>query len=170
MPKSHSGIKRGSKRGGGKELAKTQAELQATRAELEATQAELEDTKAKLNQLQDDYDSLMEHVLSLNEQALNQVTKAATKSNSKYAKPTLENFRSVYDELHQFREFPRICDLRKKLDWSREAFDGMIRTLRDNRTIQIFRADESMMTQDEIRDCFVDENRIIQGIMIWNER
>ena len=83
---------------------------------------------------------------------------------------TQAKFRKAYEELHIFREFVRICDLRRKLDWPREAFDGMIRTLRDNRTIQLFRADESHMTQDEIRDCFVDENRFIQGIMIWNGR
>ena len=83
---------------------------------------------------------------------------------------TQANFRRVYDELHRFREFVRICDLRRSLGWPREAFDGMIRALRDNRIIQIFRADESHMTQEELRDCFIDENRIIQGIMIWNGR
>ncbi len=83
---------------------------------------------------------------------------------------TKAKFRAAYDELHRFREFVRICDVRRSLNWPREVFDGMIRTLRDNRTIQIFRADESHMTQDDVRDCFVDENHTIQGIMIWNGR
>ncbi len=83
---------------------------------------------------------------------------------------TQAKFRKAYDELHAFRKLVRICDLRRALNWPREVFDGMIRTLRDNRTIQIFRADESMMTQQEIRDCFVDENRFIQGYITWNGR
>ena len=83
---------------------------------------------------------------------------------------TQAKFRKAYEELQMLRELVRICDLRRKLDWPREAFDGMIRTLRDNRIIQIDRADESMMTQDELLDCFVDENRIIQGYITWNGR
>ena len=163
MPKSHSGIRRGSKRGGGKELAKTQAELKQTRSELEQLQAEYK-------QLEADYSELLERINSINEQALNQVTKAATKSNSKYAEPTLGNFRSAYDELHTFRMFVRLCDLRRSLGWPSEAFDGMIRALRDNRTIQLHRADESMLTKDEIQDCFLDENKTLMGLITWNDR
>ena len=83
---------------------------------------------------------------------------------------TVENFRAEYDELHKFREFVRICDLRRKLNWPREVFDEMIRTLRDNRTIQLYAADESMLARDEIEDCFVDETNYRMGIMIWNGR
>ncbi|MBQ7220203.1 MAG: hypothetical protein IJS28_04405 [Synergistaceae bacterium] len=83
---------------------------------------------------------------------------------------TREEFRAVYDELHKYREFVRICDVRRSLNWPREIFDEMVRTLRDNRTINLFRADESMLTKDEIRDCFTDENKFIMGIMTWNGR
>ena len=83
---------------------------------------------------------------------------------------TQAKFRAAYDELHRFREFVRICDLRRALNWPREAFDGMIRTLRDNRTIRIIRADESMFTQDEIRDCFLDENKTLMGLITWHGR
>ena len=79
-------------------------------------------------------------------------------------------FRAAYDELHKFREFVRICDLRRKLNWPREVFDEMVRTLRDNRTIHLFAADESMLTKDEIQDCFMDETNYILGIMTWNGR
>ena len=83
---------------------------------------------------------------------------------------TQAKFRKAYEELHIFREFVRICDLRRKLGWPREAFDGMIRTLRDNRIIRVIRADESMLTQEEIRDCFVDENKTLMGLITWNGR
>ena len=83
---------------------------------------------------------------------------------------TQAEFRKSYDELHRFREFVRICDLRRSLNWPREAFDGMIRALRDNGTIRVIRADESMLTQDEIRDCFIDENKTLMGLITWNVR
>ena len=156
--KEHSGIRRG---GSSKALAKSQAELKAT-------QKELEDTRAQLQKLQDDYDDLLKRVMSVSDQLTNTDTKP--KANSKYAEPTQANFKSAFDELHKFREFPRIPDLRRELGWSQSEFDNMIRVLRDNRTIQIFRADESMMTRDEIQDCFFDENGTPQGILIWNRR
>ncbi len=83
---------------------------------------------------------------------------------------TQAKFRAAYDVLHTFRKFVRICDMRRSLNWPREVFDGMVRALRDNRTIQLFMTDESHMTKDEIRDCFIDENRFIQGLMTWNGR
>ena len=83
---------------------------------------------------------------------------------------TLAKFKAAYDELHKFRDYPRIPDLRRKLDWPREVFDEMVRKLRDNMTIQIEQADESLFTHDEILDCFVDENNYKMGLLIWNVR
>ena len=83
---------------------------------------------------------------------------------------TQAKFRAAYDVLHTFREFVRICDLRRSLGWPREVFDGMIRALRDNRTIRVIRADESELTQDEIRDSFIDENKILMGLITWHGR
>lgn len=101
------------------------------------------------------------------------LVKAESRQAVKTVKPqecTREKFRAAYEELHKFWEFVRICDLRRALGWPREVFDEMVRTLRDDRTIQLFRADESIMTRDEVQDCFVDENRFIMGVMTWNGR
>ena len=101
------------------------------------------------------------------------LVKAERQQAVKTVKPqecTREKFRAAYEELHKFWEFVRICDLRRALGWPREVFDEMVRTLRDDRTIQLFRADESIMTRDEVQDCFVDENRFIMGVMTWNGR
>ena len=157
MPKGSSGISK-SKSGG------------KTQAELKKTQTELAQTKAELEQLKADYAELIDRINSINEQAMSQVTKQVTQANSKYAAPTVANMKGAYDELHKFREFVRICDLRRELNWSREDFNDMMRKLRDNRTIQLFRADESMMTRDEIQDCFIDDRNFIMGILTWNGR
>lgn len=82
---------------------------------------------------------------------------------------TIQNFRKAYDDLHRTREFVRICDLRRQLQWPRETFDEMIRHLRDNEIIQIYLADDSSMTEDERQDCFVDENYYRMGSMTWND-
>ena len=83
---------------------------------------------------------------------------------------TLAKFRAAYDELHRLREFPRIPDLRRRLNWPREVFDQMIRTLRDDMTIHLIRADESLLTKDEILDCFFDEDNIKMGLLTWHGR
>ena len=81
---------------------------------------------------------------------------------------TRGKFREAFDELHKSREFVRICDLRRKLGWPREEFDAMLRELRDSMTIHMAQADESMLTEADIQDCFVDENNYRMGTVTWN--
>ena len=81
---------------------------------------------------------------------------------------TLEKFKAAFDELDRGKVFVKIAELRRRLDWPREVFDRMLRSLRDNNTAQIYAADESTMTPDEIADCFIDENNYRMGTMTWN--
>lgn len=83
---------------------------------------------------------------------------------------TMAEFRRAYDELHREWEFVRICDLRRALNWPRGEFDEMLRSLRNSMTVQLMQADESLMTKDEIRDCWIDENNYRMGTMFWNDR
>ena len=81
---------------------------------------------------------------------------------------TREKFKSAFDSLDRGRIFVRICDLRRRLGWPREIFDGMIRDLRDDETIQLHTGDASLMTPDEVADCFIDENNFRKGSVTWN--
>lgn len=81
-----------------------------------------------------------------------------------------EKFREAFYALDDGRIFVRIPDLRRKLGWPREAFDKIIRDLRNDETIGVYLADESTMTKDEIDDCFVDENNFRMGTVTWNVR
>ena len=83
---------------------------------------------------------------------------------------TQEKFKEAFDELNKYRRFVRICDLRRALNWPREVFDNMIKKLRDAETIQLHSADVSLMTPDEVKDCFVDENNFVRGLVNWNVR
>ena len=81
---------------------------------------------------------------------------------------TREKFKAAFDSLDRGRIFVRICDLRRSLGWPREIFDGMIRDLRDDETIQLHTGDASLMTPDEVADCFIDENNFRKGSVTWN--
>lgn len=81
-----------------------------------------------------------------------------------------EEFMKAFDSLDNGRIFVRICDLRKKLNWPRDLFDAILMMLRDKELIQMHIADESTMTPDEIKDCFVDENNYRMGTVTRNVR
>ena len=90
------------------------------------------------------------------------------KESDKPEEYTLAKFKAAFDELDRGKIFVKIAELRRKLNWPREVFDRMLRSLRDNETAQIYLADESTMTPDEIADCFIDENNYRMGTMTWN--
>lgn len=83
---------------------------------------------------------------------------------------TEAKFREAFDALDMGRVFVRIPDLRRKLGWPREVFDDMLRTLRDNGTVQLHTGDASLMTPDEVADCFTDENDFRKGSVTWHGR
>ncbi len=87
-----------------------------------------------------------------------------------YQEVSPENFMSAFDELDHGKIFVRICDLRKKLNWSRENFDRMLVKLRDEAKIQLHEGDVTLMTDDEIENCFIDENNFRMGTVIRNDR
>ena len=158
--KPSTGISRGHgrRKSGGKALAQAQKELAQTKTELKQTQDELA-------RLQADYEDLLERINSINEQVFS--SGSSSKVNPKYAEPTVSNMHAAFTDLHKYREFVRICDLRNELGWSREKFDNMLANLRDNSTVQLFRADESMLTREEIRDSFTDDRGFIMGLITW---
>ena len=76
--------------------------------------------------------------------------------NTKYAEYTVENFRNA--------------DLRKTLGWPRNIFDSALRQLRDAKLIQLHAGDASLMTPEEVKDCFTDENNFRMGTVTWHGR
>ena len=84
---------------------------------------------------------------------------------------TQEAFESAFFALEEGRcGFVRICDLRRRLGWSREAFDSMLCRLRDEEVVQLHAGDVTLMTPDEVQDGFVDENGFRMGTMTWTGR
>ena len=87
-----------------------------------------------------------------------------------YAEYTVENFRNAFRSLDQGRIFVRICDLRRALGWPRQIFDSALKQLRDAKLIQLHAGDTTLMTPEEVQDCFVDENNFRMGTVTWHGR
>ena len=87
-----------------------------------------------------------------------------------YAEYTVENFRNAFHSLDNGRIFVRICDLRKILGWPRAIFDSALKQLRDAKLIQLHAGDVTLMTPEEVQDCFVDENGFRMGTITWHGR
>ena len=84
---------------------------------------------------------------------------------------TREAFESAFFALEgQGCGFVRICALRRRLGWAREAFDSMLCRLRDEEVVQLHAGDVTLMTPDEVQDGFVDENGFRMGTMTWTGR
>ena len=83
---------------------------------------------------------------------------------------TQEKFRDAFDALDKGKIFVGIPDLRRRLGWPREVFDDMIRDLRNKRIIQLHTGDASLMTPDEVADCYIDENDFRMGTVTWHVR
>ena len=78
-----------------------------------------------------------------------------------------EQLHAAFRKLNQKSIFVRICDLRRRLGWPREAFDDMLRRLSDKSVVQLHAGDVTLMTPDEVQDSFVDENGFRMGTMTW---
>ena len=96
--------------------------------------------------------------------------KPEVKGNKDYSEYTVENFRKAFHSLDNGRVFVKISDLRKTLGWPRNIFDSALRQLRDARLIQLHAGDASLMTPEEVQDCFVDENNFRMGTVTWHGR
>ncbi len=81
-----------------------------------------------------------------------------------------EEFIEAVKELDRGNYFVKIPELRKRLGWPRENFDDMLRFLRDREIIQMHVADDTIMTPDEVSNCFIDENNYRMGTVTLNAR
>ena len=99
-----------------------------------------------------------------------EVLKPVSTSIEKDGEYTQEKFMEAFDALDRGRIFVGIPDLRRRLGWPREVFDDMIRDLRNKRIIQLHTGDASLMTPDEVADCYIDENDFRMGTVTWHVR
>jgi hypothetical protein len=83
---------------------------------------------------------------------------------------TEEQFRAAFQELERGRAYVRICDIRRRLNWSEQAFNMMLIKLRDAGQLQMQDGDTDFFTKEDIRDSFVDENGFRMLTMMWRKK
>lgn len=69
-----------------------------------------------------------------------------------------ELFRRAYEALEQGSSFVRINLLRKKLGWNEGRFDTLLTQLRAERIVQLHAGEVGSMSDEDIKQCFTDEN------------
>lgn len=87
-----------------------------------------------------------------------------------YQIATVKDFREAFDKRAVcFGDilYAKIPDVRRALNWPRNVFDEMLRNLRDVGVIQLRTGDASLMTLEEVKDCFYDENGFRRGSITW---
>jgi hypothetical protein len=80
-----------------------------------------------------------------------------------------ESFRAAFRELEGGNFYVRICDMRRRLNWSASEFDVMLKKLRDSGQLQLQDGDIELFTQQDIYDSFVDENGFRMLTMKWRQ-
>lgn len=74
-------------------------------------------------------------------------------------------FFKAFKELDKGRNFTRICHMRRKLGWSEERFDKLLRKLRSEGSIQLRPGDVSSMTEEDIALSFTDEDNFFYATL-----
>lgn len=76
-------------------------------------------------------------------------------------------FERAFRELDKGKIFVRICEMRQWMKWPRADFDEMLERLRDQGTIQLHGGDNASMSEDQVRDSYIDDNGFLHLTMTW---
>ena len=76
-------------------------------------------------------------------------------------------FHTAYNTVGHGRSFVRIHRLRDALPWPRERFDGVLRALVADYTVELHGGDPSVMTEEELRYSFTDADGTLHIALSW---
>jgi hypothetical protein len=115
-------------------------------------------------------------VLSLSEQVSIQSSQPFDLIEDKFVNPEMETgdeselFQTALSTIGKGRRMVYLYMVRRNLNWSRERFDALIRKLRTDYQIQLHGGDPSVMTEDQVRDSFMDERGILHISVSWRDK
>jgi hypothetical protein len=78
-----------------------------------------------------------------------------------------ELFQAALNASGKGRRMVYLYMVRQYLNWSRERFDTLVRKLRAEYRIQLHGGDPSIMTEDQVRDSFMDERGMLHISVSW---
>ena len=76
-------------------------------------------------------------------------------------------FHTAYNTVGHGRSFVRIHRLRDALAWPRARFDGVLRALLADYTVELHGGDPSVMTEEELRHSFTDADGTLYIALSW---
>src|SRR5262249_3500594 len=76
-------------------------------------------------------------------------------------------FHTAYNAVGHGRSFVRIHRLRDALSWPHERFDGVLRVLLADYTVELHGGDPSVMTEEELRHSFTDTDGTLYIALSW---
>lgn len=74
--------------------------------------------------------------------------------------------KTVFDQLHQQRDYVRICDVRRSLNWPKDIFDQTLNSMRGKEISLYAGAD---MSEDEAQDSYFDKLNRRFDTMMWRQ-
>lgn len=78
-------------------------------------------------------------------------------------------FKAAYDAVSPGARYIRIHRVRQHLNWPRERFDQVLRELSTDYIIALHGGDPSIMTEQEIKDSYMDENNLLCITLTWEQ-
>jgi hypothetical protein len=81
-----------------------------------------------------------------------------------------EPFLAACGKLDRGQEYIRIHEIRDALGWSRERFDRVLESLRDEGAVQLHAGDIATMSEEEVRKSYVDENNFFLATLTRRTR
>jgi hypothetical protein len=115
-------------------------------------------------------------VLSLSEQVSIQPSQPVDLIEDEFVNPEMETgdeselFQTALSTIGKGRRMVYLYMIRRNLNWSRERFDALIRKLRADYQIQLHGGDPSIMTEDQVRDSFMDERGTLHISVSWRDK
>lgn len=79
---------------------------------------------------------------------------------------TLE-IKKPYDIIRKDRNYVKIYELRRYLNWPKQAFDSCIQSLWDAGVIELQASDPQLLTEDQRRDSYMDKTHTLRILLIW---
>ncbi len=76
-------------------------------------------------------------------------------------------FARAVRELDRGQMYIRICNVRRQLNWPRARFDAMLEALRDEGILQLHGGDVATMSEQDVRDSYMDENNFLHLTLTW---
>jgi hypothetical protein len=112
-------------------------------------------------------------ILSLSEQVSSQPSEPVDLIENGSVNPDISTvddpglFQAALNDSGKGRRMVYLYMIRRYLNWSRERFDTLIRKLRAEYRIQLHGGDPSIMTEEQVRDSFMDERGVLHISVSW---